>query len=91
MDYVAVFLPSLGVGAVFYFIMRWLFRGDRTERAAQAEAQEDAERWYRAVRERDGDDVPFGHPEENSRPPRGLELRNSIPIRDSSEDPKRTE
>ena len=39
MEYVAVFLPSLGVGLVFYLIMRWLLRGDRAERSAQGEAQ----------------------------------------------------
>ena len=86
MEYVAVFLPSLGVGLVFYLIMRWLLRGDRAERSAQGEAQADAERWYQAVREREGDRTTFGHQEENPRQQRGLGLRHSIPIRDSAED-----
>ncbi|MDN5631881.1 hypothetical protein RGB72_08155 [Glutamicibacter protophormiae] len=93
MDYLAVFLPSLGVGVVFYLVMRWLFRGDRAERSAQTRAQQDAERWYREVREREGDAAPFGHEQEQEtqRPQRGLALRNSIPIRESPEDPQRTE
>lgn len=87
MDYLAVFVPSLGVGVVFYLVMRWLLRGDRTERSAQAQARDDAEQWYRSVREREGDKVPFGYQEDKPRQQRGLDLRNSIPIRESPEDP----
>ncbi|MBN6812646.1 hypothetical protein JRF76_10825 [Kocuria indica] len=87
MDYLAVFVPSLGVGVVFYLVMRWLLRGDRTERNAQAQARDDAEQWYRSVREREGDKVPFGYQEDKPRQQRGLGLRNSIPIRESPEDP----
>ena len=89
MEYVAVFAPSLGVGLVFYLVMRWLLRGDKTERTARTEAQEDAERWYREVREREGENSPFGFQEEKPRQQRGLGLRNSIPIRDSAGDEKR--
>lgn len=86
MEFVAVFLPSIGVGVIFYFVMRWMFRGDRTERSAQAQAQVDAERWYEGVRERDGENVPFGYPGEHGNNPRGLGLRDSLPIRDSDSD-----
>ncbi|RKQ33662.1 hypothetical protein C1C97_010590 [Kocuria tytonis] len=86
MEYVAVFAPSLGVGVIFYLVIRWLLRGDRTERTAQNHAQEDAEQWYRAVREREGDRAPFGYEQEKPGKQRGLGLRNSIPIRDSPED-----
>ena len=53
MEYVAVFLPSLGVGLVFYLIMRWLLRGDRAERSAQGEAQADACLLYTSPSPRD--------------------------------------
>ncbi|MDO4919214.1 hypothetical protein [Kocuria sp.] len=86
MEYLAVFAPSVGVGVVFYLVMRWLLRGDRTERSAQKHAQEDAEQWYRAVSEREGENSPFGHEEENPRAQRGLGLRGSIPIRNSPEE-----
>lgn len=86
MEFVAVFLPSIGVGVIFYFIMRWMFRGDRAERSAQASAQADAERWYEDVRDRDGDNVPFGFPDAGSGKRRGLGLRNSLPIKDNDAD-----
>lgn len=86
MDYIAVFLPSLGVGLIFYLVMRWLFRGDRAERVAQAQVEQDAERWYEQVREREGNNSPFGRQEESPRKSRGLGLRGSIPIRDSTQD-----
>lgn len=85
MEYVSVFVPSLGVGLIFYLVMRWLFRGDRAERSAQANVERDAERWYEEVREREGDNVPFGYQEVSSKRKRGLDLRNSIPIRDTPE------
>ena len=84
MEFVAVFLPAVGVGVIFYFIMRWMCRGDRTERNAQAQAQTDAESWYEQMRERDGENVPFGYPEEHANNRRGLGLRNSLPIRDNT-------
>jgi len=86
MEYLAVFAPSLGVGVIFYLVMRWLLRGDKTERTARSHAQEDAEQWYRAVREREGENSPFGDQQEKPRQQRGLGLRNSIPIRDSATD-----
>lgn len=86
MEYLSVFLPSLGVGLIFYLVMRWLFRGDRAERSAQANVEKDAERWYEEVREREGDNVPFGYQEVSSKRKRGLGLKNSIPIRDTPDD-----
>lgn len=86
MEYLSVFVPSLGVGLIFYLVMRWIFRGDRAERSAQANVEKDAERWYEEVREREGDNVPFGYQEVSSKRKRGLGLKNSIPIRDTSED-----
>ncbi|WP_158067182.1 hypothetical protein [Tersicoccus sp. Bi-70] len=37
---VAVLLPSLGVGVLFFIAMRALLNADRTERRAFAEAEE---------------------------------------------------
>lgn len=58
-DYLAVLLPSIGVGLVFWFVMRSLFRADRGERRAQEAVrsdQADAERWYRQLKQREGAD-----------------------------------
>lgn len=44
MEYLAVLIPSVGVGAVFYFAMRALFNADRSEREALARAEEEADR-----------------------------------------------
>ena len=43
-------VPTLAVGALFWFVMRAILRADRTERAAQAkiEAEFEAERAARA-------------------------------------------
>ena len=43
MEYVAVILPSLGVGALFYFAMKAIFNADRSERDALAQAERDAD------------------------------------------------
>ena len=61
MEYIAVLLPSISIGIIFWFILRWIFRGDRTERAVESRSQEDAERWYEELKQRDGEDLPFGH------------------------------
>nr|WP_090588565.1 hypothetical protein [Arthrobacter subterraneus] len=42
MEYIAVLLPSAGVGAIFYFAMRAIFGADRAERQAQAAAEQEA-------------------------------------------------
>ncbi len=43
MEYVAVILPSLGVGALFYFAMKAIFNADKSERDALAQAEHDAD------------------------------------------------
>lgn len=43
MEYIAVILPSLGVGALFYFAMKAIFNADRSERDALAQAEKDLE------------------------------------------------
>lgn len=40
LEYVAVLLPSLAVGVIFYFVMRSIFNADRTEREAMSQAEE---------------------------------------------------
>lgn len=73
-DYLAVLLPSIGVGLVFWFVMRALFRADRGERRAQEAVhadQADAERWYRQLKQREGADRPSGatQPQTDGDPP----------------------
>lgn len=55
-DYIAVLLPSIGVGLIFWFVMRSLFRADRGERRAQEAVQRDqadAEKWYQDLKARE--------------------------------------
>lgn len=61
-EYLAVLLPSIGVGLIFWFVMRSVVRADRGERQAEKAAQEDAERWYREIKKREGSyvDQPSG-------------------------------
>lgn len=42
MEYVAVIVPSLGVGLLFYFAMKAIFNADRSERDALARAEQDS-------------------------------------------------
>lgn len=67
MEYLAVLLPSLGLGILFWFIMRWIFRADRTERQSRARSQEDAREWYEEIKERDDLRDPFGQETGKSR------------------------
>ena len=67
MEYVAVLLPSVSIGIIFWLVLRWMFRGDRTERAVQSRSEADAERWYEDLKRREGEDVPFGHPSRRER------------------------
>ena len=39
MDYIAVLLPPLGVGVLFWFAMKAIFNADKSEREAEARAQ----------------------------------------------------
>ncbi|MCQ6272432.1 hypothetical protein M8J71_18355 [Pseudarthrobacter sp. R1] len=43
MEYVAVLLPSLVVGLIFWFAMKSIFNADKSERQAEAQAQAEAE------------------------------------------------
>jgi hypothetical protein len=43
MEYVAVLLPSLVVGLLFWFAMKSIFNADKSERKAEAQAQAEAE------------------------------------------------
>ncbi|MCJ8503365.1 hypothetical protein MRU69_00600 [Kocuria flava] len=71
MEYIAVLLPSICLGIIFWLILRWIMRGDRTERAVEARSQEDAAQWYEQLKARDGEDLPFGRPDRPRRRPRG--------------------
>jgi hypothetical protein len=43
MEYVAVLLPSLVVGLLFWFAMKSIFNADKSERQAEARAQAETE------------------------------------------------
>jgi len=43
MEYVAVLLPSLVVGLLFWFAMKSIFNADKSERQAEARAQAEAD------------------------------------------------
>ncbi|HET8879463.1 MAG TPA: hypothetical protein VFN00_08415 [Arthrobacter sp.] len=42
MDYIAVLLPSVVVGLIFWFAMKAIFNADKSERQAEARAQAEA-------------------------------------------------
>ncbi len=42
MEYVAVIVPSVGVGVLFFFAMKAIFNADRAEREALAAAEREA-------------------------------------------------
>ncbi len=44
MEYVAVLLPSVVVGLIFWFAMKSIFNADKSERQAEARAQAEADR-----------------------------------------------
>ncbi|MGM9472740.1 hypothetical protein ACS5PJ_12115 [Pseudarthrobacter sp. YS3] len=43
MEYVAVLLPSVVVGLIFWFAMKSIFNADKAERQAEARAQAEAQ------------------------------------------------
>ena len=43
MDYIAVLLPSVVVGLLFWFAMKSIFNADKAERQAEAKAQAEAD------------------------------------------------
>ena len=42
MEYIAVLLPSIVVGLIFWFAMKSIFNADKSERQAEARAQAEA-------------------------------------------------
>ncbi|MFC8039851.1 hypothetical protein ACFUOZ_10900 [Paenarthrobacter sp. NPDC057355] len=42
MEYIAVLAPSVVVGLIFWFAMKSIFNADKSERQAEARAQEEA-------------------------------------------------
>ena len=46
MDILIALVPPIFAGIALYFILRWINRADRSERAAQREAEKDAQLWY---------------------------------------------
>ena len=55
MEYVAVLLPSIVVGLIFWFAMKSIFNADKSERQAEARAQAEAD--ARSVKPSDGPDT----------------------------------
>jgi hypothetical protein len=51
MEYIQVLLPSIGVGLIFWYVMRGILRSDTTER-------EEMERYYRQL----DDEAPAEEP-----------------------------
>ena len=43
MDYIAVLLPPIVVGLIFWFAMKSIFNADKSERQAEARAHAEAE------------------------------------------------
>jgi hypothetical protein len=49
MEYVAVLLPSIVVGLLFWYAMKSIFNADKSERQAEARAQAEAQEKARPV------------------------------------------
>ena len=48
MEYIAVLLPSVVVGLIFWFAMKSIFNADKSERQAEARAQAEADEMAQA-------------------------------------------
>lgn len=59
MDILIALVPPIFAGIALYFILRWINRADRSERAAQREAEKDAQLWYEQVKSSRGSVNPF--------------------------------
>ncbi|QCU76858.1 hypothetical protein E7744_00365 [Citricoccus sp. SGAir0253] len=58
-EYFSVLAPSVGLGLIFWLVMRSLFRADSGERKARAELEErEAREWARLRAEREGTAPP---------------------------------
>jgi type II secretory pathway pseudopilin PulG len=63
MEYVAVLLPSIVVGLLFWFAMKAIFNADKSERQAEARAQAEADaRAAQSAERRQADEPPSGQP-----------------------------
>jgi hypothetical protein len=51
--YVAALLPTVAVGALFYFLIKSILEGDRRERLAHSKWERDQERERQKEREKD--------------------------------------
>ena len=60
MEFLIGLVPSIGAGVALFFLLRWMNRADRTERAARRDIEKDAEAWYRSVKNSEGTRDPFG-------------------------------
>jgi uncharacterized protein YpmB len=67
MEYIAVLLPSVVVGLLFWFAMKSIFNADKAERQAEARAQAEADAQAAAdVQRAPGNDSP-GPPAESDK------------------------
>ena len=55
MEYIAVLLPSVVVGLLFWFAMKSIFNADKSERQAEARAQAEAQEKARPGHPASGD------------------------------------
>lgn len=56
-EYFSVLAPSIGLGLIFWLVMRSLFRGDAHERDARAQKEEyEAQEWTQRRREQNKTD-----------------------------------
>jgi hypothetical protein len=58
MDYIAVLLPSVVVGLLFWFAMKSIFNADKAERQAEARAQAEADARAADAQPASGDESP---------------------------------
>lgn len=56
MEYVAVLLPSVVVGLIFWFAMKAIFNADKAERQAEAQARSEANARAQSPAERNAPD-----------------------------------
>ena len=77
MEYVAVLLPSLVVGLIFWFAMKSIFNADKSERQAEARAQAEAD--ARAPVQEKGEEKPQEKPQPGTRPDSQPGARQEFP------------
>ena len=68
MEYVAVLLPSVVVGLLFWFAMKAIFNADKAERQAEARAQAEADaRAAQSADRRQAEEPPSDRPDPESK------------------------